>query len=449
MSITLSRWSKAPYIFINGELDDRAGEALDEELSYEVPDASHTDAWKRGDWDGRERLLRDSKNGNKYFPAGCLSRARRVLDALGVEYEVEGVVRPGRGDFDFAWDTDMTLREYQSDAVRDAIIKGAGVVTMPTGGGKTLCGVRIAYELSRSTLVLCHRQEIADQWVDDLRDILGADVAKCYGGTRENGDVQVALYQSIYEDGDIRDDVRLDHDVLLADEAHRVGADTFSKVALAVNAQYRFGFSATPDREDNATLKVIGGTGEILCNISPEKLIEDGYLAEPTWKIIETPGRADYYRNWQEEYKQYIVENPERNEIIASEVNDMLPRPCYVHVERIDHGERLESLIPDARFVCADTAERDELIGEFRDGEREVLISTLLGEGVDVPAMRSMVMAGGLKTEIGAIQKVGRSLRPDTDEAVIVDFMDSGNYVGDHAEERIRTYKEYYGEYGP
>lgn len=451
MTLTLTRWDKAPYIFIDGDLSKSIEDALDDELSYEVEGYEYSDAWKSGDWDGKHHLYRESRGGNAYFPLGALAKVRDVLDAFGVEYEVEGVVCPGRGDCEVSWETDMTLRDYQSDVVQDALPRGRGIISMPTGSGKTVIGLRLVYELQRPTLVLCHRKEIADMWVEEMEDILSVDVSRCYGGVREDGDFQVALYQSVYDGdaGEVRGDVRTDHDVMLADECHRVGADTFSDVALDVNAPYRYGMSATPEREDNATLRVIAGTGELISDIRPESLIEDGYLAEPEWRILDAPKNAGLYRNWQDEYKGEIVENDGRNEAIQEQVNEKLPKPCYVHVERIAHGERLESLIDGAKFVASDSNDREEAIQAFVDGEREILISTLLGEGFDLPGLRSMVMAGGLKTEIGAIQKVGRALRPGTDGAVIVDFVDKGRWVGEHSEERIRTYKDYYGEYGP
>ena len=450
MTVTLSRWDKAPYVFVNGDLPPEVERAIDNELSYEVEDAEYTDAWKQGEWDGRHRLFCESNEGSQYFPVGCLPLVRDVLTAFGVPFETENVVNPGRGECDVSWNTEMELRGYQRDAVEDAMRHGSGIITMPTGSGKTLIGLRLIYELRRPTMVLCHRKEIADQWVGKMEDLLGLDVARCYGGERENGDFMVALYQSVYDDarGEVRDDVRTDHDVLLSDECHRVGADTFSYVTLDVNATYRYGFSATPEREDNATLRVIGGTGRIIADIRPEGLIEDGYLAKPQWRILDPPKSRGSYRQWQDEYKGEIVENEGRNSMIADEV-ERLPKPCYIHVERINHGERLEGLIDGATFVSSDSPDREEVIDEFRDGERDLLISTLLGEGFDVPELRSVVMAGGLKTSIGAIQKVGRALRAETEEAVVVDFVDSGRWVGDHAEERVRTYKDYYGKFGP
>lgn len=450
--VTLSRWDKRPYVFINGDLPDYVVDELDTELSYEDPTAQYTDAWKSGEWDGFHHLLRTSKNGNLYFPVGLLDHAREVFDVLGVDYEIEGLVRPGRGDMDFSWDTDMELREYQQNALDDCLRHGSGLVVIPTGGGKTLIGLRLMYELRQPTIVFCHRQEIADQWVEKIRDILDVEPAVCYGGTRENGDVMVALYQSVYENGEIRDDVRLDHPLVEYDEVHRLGATTFSAVSMACNGVYRYGFTATPDREDNATLRVLGGTGPMIADLSAEKLIEDGWLAEPEWAIY-SPRRnhgPSVYQQWQDEYRGEIVENEGRNRLIAQVVSE-LERPTLVTVERINHGERLESKIDGAEFVHGSASDRAENIQAFRDGGLDVLIATrgIVGEGFDVPEISSFVMAGGYKSKTNTVQQVGRALRPDTETATIVDFEDSGRWIGDHYEQRIRTYRAYYGKYGP
>lgn len=449
--LTLSLWEKAPYVFIDGDLPERVREAIDEELSYDVPDAEYSDAYKQGDWDGREYLLRQSQNGNWYFPVGLIDRVRTVLDTHGVSYTVEGISRPGRGDMGFEWVVDgFSLREYQKDAIQRSLSFGSGVIAMPTGAGKTVVGVRLAYELQHPTLVAVHNREIADQWVEAFDEYLGVDAARYYGGDRENGDVQVALYQSIYMDGEVVDDVRLDHPLFIADECHTVGADTFSSVAMNVTSPYRYGLSATPDREDNATLKVFGGTGPLIVDLSVEKLIENGYLAEPEWDLSQGPSSGDHYRSWQDEYKEEIVKNPRRNRLIKTKVDQADP-PTLVTVERIAHGERLEALIDNAVFVHGSASHRDENIQAFRDGDVDVLIATrgIVGEGFNVPEIKSFVVAGGLKSETSTIQQVGRALRPDTDTATIVDFYDRGQWIGDHSGERVRTYDEYYGDFGP
>lgn len=470
MTVTLSLWDKAPYVFVNGDLPEQVVDALEEELSFEVPDHQYTDAWKEGRWDGYERLLYTTNDGSRYFAQGCLPLVRSVLDTYGVSYDLEGFVRPGRGDLDLGWQTDMELRDYQQDAVDECLRRGSGIVVLPTGAGKTLIGLYLMQELQQPTLVTVHLTEVAEQWCERIEAILGVEPARYFGGDRETGDVQVALYQSIYDDdtGEVRDDVRLDHTVFLADEVHRVGADTFNACAMQVTAPYRYGFSATPEREDNATLKVIAGTGPMIADLSAERLIGEGYLAEPDWQIYEAPATEGTFRNWQAEYKAAIVENEARNELLCEAIAKELPRPTLVTVEQINHGERLEARLKEGQFphdeeqyavnpdgvafVYGDAPDRAEHIQAFRDGDLPVLIATrgIVGEGFDVPEIASFVVAGGLKSSTSMIQQVGRALRPaGGDTATIVDVIDNGEWVGRHSEERIRTYQDYYGSYGP
>lgn len=449
MPVTLSVWGNAPYVSIRGDLPDHVFDQLDDQLSYDVPDAEYTDAWQNDEWDGVHRLLRKSDRGEWYFPLGLLARTQQILAANGVGYDTEGLTRPGAGTVEYGWHSDIELREYQREAVSDALSHGSGMIVMPTGTGKTVVGLKLIQRLSHPVMVIVHRQEIARQWVERIRDTLGVEPCRYYGGDRENGDVMVALYQSILDGRDVRSDVRLNHQVALFDEAHRVGADSFSRVALSMNAMYRFGFTATPEREDNATLRVVGGTGPVIGDFSVERMIRDGYLAKPEWRLIDAPHSGTRYRNWQQEYKEEIVQNERRNELLAGEIADLEP-PTLVTVERVNHGERLASRT-GAAFVHGNSDDRDETIQSFRDGDTDTLIATrgIVGEGFDVPEIASFVVGGGLKSSTSLIQQVGRALRPDTDTATVVDCMDRGQWTSKHSEERLRTYREYYGEYGP
>ena len=124
-----------------------------------------------------------------------------------------------------------------------------------------------------------------------------------------------------------------------------------------------------------------------------------------------------------------------------------------MHVVRIDHGEMLKERIPGSVFLSGkdNTTLRQATLKKFAKGEIKVLISTLLGEGTDVPSINCFIAAGAGKSPIGVIQRAGRALRiaPGKKTAIIVDFRDSGKYLGDHWSERYNTYKEIYGDYVP
>lgn len=456
--VTLRRWDEAPLVFLD-HAGARTIELLRDALSYRPDGYQYSTAFQRNNWDGSVKLLTHANRGGWYFPLGCLDQVTQLLDSNDIHHTVKNVSPPGPGDCEFSWQTDMTLRDYQQDAVESALSHSRGIVALPTGAGKTLVGLRIIHQLARPTLVVVHRKAIAEQWVARIENILDVDVARYFDSDRDTtGPVQVALYQSLWDDD--AETVRIDGDaeLLVCDEAHTVGAQMFHNVTRHLNSSYRIGLTATPERDDNATLRVVGGTGPVIADITPESLISRNYLAEPYWLFIEPPTDSHAprsYSSWRAEYNSEIVHSRSRNEQVARAVS-RLPRPIYIHVERIAHGNRLQERLSQStaddcavRFVHGSTSNRRQLLQSFQSGQLPVLISTLAGEGFDAPCIQSLIMAGGLKTETGTIQTVGRALRPATDRAYIVDFLDSGDWIGDHTQQRIETYCDYYGEYGP
>lgn len=90
---------------------------------------------------------------------------------------------------------------------------------------------------------------------------------------------------------------------------------------------------------------------------------------------------------------------------------------------------------------------RKYLIDLFSSGTVECIISTLLREGVDVPELDTVILAGGGKSATQLIQTVGRALRPQTPDAVVVDIADKTKYLGEHTEQRAVYMDKYYGSY--
>jgi len=286
------------------------------------------------------------------------------------------------------------------------------------------------------------------QWVQKVKEILGFTPGVVGDGHKDFRPITVGMIQTL-----TRMDIPEDYNMIIIDECHHIPADTFYRVAMKCNAVYRFGLSATPKREDGADIKIFAGVGEICANITAEQLIDQGYLAKPRFIFYDVPAMRLPRGNWQRAYKEGIVVNETRNWLIAGVVNDLVLEDdlqVYVHVERINHGQILSSMI-DCPFISGkdSTDRRQRVLRDFETGRLRAMISTLLGEGVDIPAIDAIVLAHGLKTSVGTIQKIGRALRvrPDKKEAIIVDFMDKGPYLSKHFEQRYRTMKEYYGKY--
>ena len=84
-------------------------------------------------------------------------------------------------------------------------------------------------------------------------------------------------------------------------------------------------------------------------------------------------------------------------------------------------------------------------MAEFRDGTIKVIIATsILDEGVDLPNIDVLVLAGGLKSSIATLQRVGRGLRTggNVDRLYVVDTIDFQNHhLLKHSFQRLQDYR--------
>ena len=460
MSVSINRWSQHPYFFVNGVLDPRVIKALDKDMSYFVQNAQRTKAFKDGWWDGKESLLFKSKKGIYFFPAGLIDVARRVFKDFDVEYFIQDIkidhVRKKYKPLDLKW-TGLELRDYQLKAVTDIQNNEGGTICLPTGSGKTLIMLRLAYEYNLPFIVIVHTKELLYQWERTVKEYFDGFTPGLVGDGNSHFDkITIAMLQTVHQmiaKGDI---AHFDFPVLFFDEMHRVAADTAYTVAMQINAPARIGSSATPTRIDGKEKKLWAAMGEIKSRITATELIERGILAKPMFHFLTPP--ATYISRgtkWHDAYLQGIVLNEGRNDLIIKKTKELAAEglTVYVHVERIDHGQMLQGRLPGSVFLSGtDNSTRRQLVlKEFEAGKIKILVSTLLREGVNIQSMNCFVAAGGMKSPIGVIQRIGRALRiaPGKTEAIIVDFRDSGRYLSDHWAERYETYRATFGELCP
>ena len=90
-------------------------------------------------------------------------------------------------------------------------------------------------------------------------------------------------------------------------------------------------------------------------------------------------------------------------------------------------------------------SERKQILEDFGNKKIKILISTVVNEGVNIPSMDVIIMAGGGKSNKQTVQRVGRALRKaeGKSEAVIIDFMDAdGGMLQRHSKARLKTYRK-------
>src|SRR6185295_4041115 len=102
-----------------------------------------------------------------------------------------------------------TLRPEQK-AAADAMLKHeTGVLAATTAFGKTVVAAWLIAQRGVSTLVLVHRRQLLDQWVERLSTFLNIsnrEIGRVGGGRRKpTGKLDVAVIQSLVRNGVVED----------------------------------------------------------------------------------------------------------------------------------------------------------------------------------------------------------------------------------------------------
>lgn len=211
---------------------------------------------------------------------------------------------------------------------------------------------------------------------------------------------------------------------------------------------FRIGVTATPFRNDGADLALESVLSDIVYEYTVPTAIKEGFLVQPEFRLIDNKINKNN-PNYQTQYREGIVENDDRNKIIAAVAKEHRNDSTIILVQQIPHGNTLKSLIPGAEFINGEEKDsvRIRLMEDFRKGKLKTLIGTsVIGEGVDLPIGKVLIMAGGGKAESQIIQNVGRVLRifPGKTEAIVYDFDDLGaSHLEEHAKARQAIYDQY------
>ena len=391
------------------------------------------------------------------FPAGFYSLIATAAAQEG--YKVEGADKrqcPMIPDptADLRW-----LRPYQTAAVQAVTRRERGILWMPTGSGKTevACALVLTYPRCR-WLFLVHRAGLMDQAAERWKLRTGQEAGRIGEGEWSVRQYTVATFQTLYARlGTPECEALLEStEGVIIDEAHTLPADSFWRVAMKLkNAYYRVGMSGTPlARGDKRSLLTIAATGPVIYRIKPEVLIKAGVLSKP--KIRLSPvSQGSEKPTWQGVYGECVVRSPTRNGVVVKQAK-RAQKPCLVFVKEIAHGRELEKRLRTAglnsEFVWGtdNVEERKAAVRRLVHGDTDVLVaSVIFNEGIDIPELRSVVIASGGKSVIAALQRIGRGMRVQRDAAgnvvkdtfEVFDIADKGcRWLERHTRARLRAY---------
>jgi len=348
--------------------------------------------------------------------------------------------------------------------------------------------------INQQTIIFVHTKNLLYQWADRVEEVLGVEPNIIGDDNFSEGPITIATMQTLHQRG--VDTLEQEYGVAIFDECHKTtAADTMNDIGLDIEVQWRIGLSATPWRATpGGAMEIEAVVGGMAFEVSAEDLIEKGYLAEPEFEFLSPDGlrTANPRDSYWDTVRRCIELDPVRNGAIAEKAAELADsgHTVFVSVDRLCQGRLIEHALAgeqtpqelskeliesdddkqerrekkiaaeeiiningyNVAFLEGDDSmeTREQTIDEFQNGDIDIIVSTLLKEGVDIPEISAIVHGEAGKSKIEKIQRVGRALRPSGGEtAQIVDIKDEGKHLADHYKKRLNLLKDYYGEYGP
>ncbi len=478
-------WSEVRY--------DRQGASplkniLNSGLKVDVPGARYTYLFKSKQWDGKAKLWEDLEVAGEHvgvtIRSGLIPRLTSLLDAGKVEWQPGSDWRNLQTDYQLQ-PTQVKLRGYQYEAVSAAFLNKQegfgwsprGVQEVATGGGKTEIAVAM-YEMNPvPTFFLVHRKDLLIQAKERFEQY-GHAVGIIGGGEfKVEPGLNIATMQTlkkIFErPGSPRAGVlaalMADCQQVFFDECHLMASseekgNEFISVADKFDVPFRWGLTATPfmrAQYDNLLLE--GVTGASLYKISSKQLIDLQYLTPPKiimkhipgdLNIVKERGRSNqvHAKHWRKVENMGIKFHEKRTKAIVRDIQ-AYPKPMLVLVKTVDQATYIQNVYKSqtGRALCFSSGKdrasiRRHNVQKLRDGDLDVLlVTTIFDEGVDIPELATVILAGGGKSTVKTIQRVGRCLRlaPGKEVATIIDYQDGHHaMLKKHAKARRKVYIE-------
>lgn len=438
-----------------------------EEFSYRIEGAEHSMAFKTGQWDGKECVFKKVK-GEISAPSGIAPDLIKFLASLGSRAEIDDRRTLLGPVVEYKWNKKIVLRDYQVEAIYSILkapLKGHGILSMPIRSGKTKTAAGLIAKIGRRALFVVHAKHLLHQTIESFSEaILGQEIGIIGDGSANLQNITVCTVQSLMalkkRDPDSYSELKYHFDLMITDECHHYrGSGMWYEVIDEIQAPYKVGLSATVflDSEVEKARGIIwlnAIIGGVQYKVSLDLMVERGYIHKQVVHIIEADAHGVRF---EESYgpkvkKKVLADNEQRNKIIVDCATRYLDLGYRVLVitDQIKHIDNIIRLFPEkvraVKVTGNDKAEkRKEFLQKFSKKKIDILIGTVLGEGVDLPCLEVVINAQGGKDPKDTIQRM-RNLTPcaGKKQPILIDFLDVSNkYFLSHSRSRESIYSSF------
>jgi superfamily II DNA or RNA helicase len=380
------------------------------------------------------------------LPRGCLEEAIDLIKSHGAVADLEDLREIGTAlpaDVSFQGE----LRRPQLAAFDALVAHENGVLAATTAFGKTVVAAALVAHRARNTLILVHRRELLNQWVERLRTFLQVDpkqIGVIGGGKRKpTGVIDVALIQSLVRKGEVGDIVA-DYGHLIVDECHHLSAASFELVARRSKARYVVGLSATVARKDGHHPIIFMQCGPVRHRVDARvQAAERGirHRARDRSTQFGLPASlASAERPSMPAIYAALAQDSARNDLIFDDVLKSLEakRSPIVLTERKDHLDYLQkrfspfvrNLVVLRGGMSAGDRKMAEAAMRVSDDQERLILATgrYIGEGFDDARLDTLFLTMPIAWKGTLAQYVGRlhRLHDGKRDVLVVDYVDQG-----------------------
>ena len=336
--------------------------------------------------------------------------------------------------------------EIQTEAL-DALSKTRdegyqrGLVVMATGLGKTWLAAFDCHQMNaRRVLFVAHREEILNQAEETYLRIRPEMSVGRYDGNNRDGDAEMlfASVQTLGKANVLETFARTHFDYIVVDEFHHAAARTYQRLLNHFRPRFMLGLTATPERTDQSDILALcddnlvfgkdlfsGIKANLLCPFHYHGVADTVNYQEISWRNgkfdetelfnqLATQARARHnLTNWRK-----LRQSRTLAFCISTRHADFMAD----YFTR--HGVKAVSV------HSRSTVRRNEALAQLEDGKVDVIFSVdLFNEGVDLPAIDTVLMLRPTESKIIFLQQLGRGLRISEakEKLVVLDFI--GNHI--------------------
>jgi superfamily II DNA or RNA helicase len=442
-------------------------------LKFDLPYARHMPSYKLGRWDGTKTYF--GIGGTGYL--AHLDVILPIVEDAGYEIDIEDLRQHSQIEFEpitenywadqgKTWPvghpeagTPIVLRDYQYDVVNKFLANTQALQEVATGAGKTITTATLSHlcEPYGRTMVIVPNKSLVVQTEEDYLN-LGLDVGVYFGDRKELGKTHtICTWQSLNVlDKKSYDDATLSLAefiegvaAIIIDEVHQAKAEVLTKLLTQnfSNCAIRWGLTGTVPKEAWEFQGILASIGPVINQVSAHDLQEKGVLANLQINILQT-NDVQVFRNYQEEYS-FLVTDDHRISWMGNKIKEISQTGnTLVLVNRIDTGNKLIELIPDAVFVsgAVKLTDRKEEYDEIKTSSDKIIVATygVAAVGINIPRIFNLVLIEPGKSFVRVIQSIGRGIRraEDKDHVEIWDITSACKYAKRHLTERKKFYKE-------